>query len=77
MHACRFAVVRDDNVGRIGVAYVLEHDHSPSEHGILEFDKEQAAFLPPHSNAIIDAQTTAYVKVYLREKSEAPAHAQA
>jgi len=77
VQSARFAVIRDDNVGPIGVAYVLEHEHAPYEHGTLEYDTKQGAFLPPHKNPTIDAQATAYVKVYLREKSEAPARTDA
>lgn len=77
VQAVKFAVIRDENAGRVTVAYVLERDHTPYEHGSLEYDETQGAYLPPHKNATIDAQANAYVKVYLRQRAEAPAKAQA
>ena len=66
--AVRFAVVRDDNSGRIGVAYVLEHERSPYEHGTLDFDRERDAFDRPHHDPTVNAQALAYVRVYLKQK---------
>jgi hypothetical protein len=67
--AIRFSVTGDQN-GVLRIFYVCEQNHSPLEHGTLEYSLGSAAFLKGHSNPLLQKQAQAYVDSYLRRKHQ-------
>ena len=68
--AVRFAVTQDDG-SCVRIYLVIERDHCPFSHGLLEYSRELGAFFNPPADQIIERQARAYVESYLRRKSEA------
>ena len=54
----------------VKVFYVTEQDHSPLEHGTLEYSADAGNFLSAHSNQLLQKQAQAYVESYLRRKHQ-------
>jgi len=61
--AVRFSVTGDDGGGRLRVVYVLEKDHAPLDHGMLEFPASETA--PPVDELLL-RQARAFVESYLQ-----------
>jgi hypothetical protein len=49
--------------------YVCERDHRPVEHGDLEFDLAQAAWLRRHDDARIQKMAECFLESYLKKKA--------
>jgi hypothetical protein len=49
--------------------YVCERDHRPVEHGDLEFDLAQAAWLRQHDDARIQKMAECFLQSYLKKKA--------
>ncbi|MEX2260760.1 MAG: hypothetical protein WD696_02350 [Bryobacteraceae bacterium] len=61
--AVRFLTVADTGK-RVRIAYVLERDHHPWEHGVLEYSVAMGDCAYPHP--VIDSLAKAYLTSYLR-----------
>ena len=69
--AARFAISGDD--GRmIRIAWALERDHHPFDHGALEYSRASRSFEAAAVPAALLRQAAAYVASYLRLKSAQP-----
>jgi hypothetical protein len=68
--AVRFAIRADDGL-RLRLDYVIERDHHPFAHGIVEYSIDRRSFLDMPSGDAVARQARAYVESYLRRKSEA------
>ena len=62
-----FSIARDKE-DIILIYYVLEVDHTPGEHGTLQFDNQQNRWLKSHSDARVQKQAECYLKSYLARK---------
>jgi hypothetical protein len=49
--------------------YVCERDHRPVEHGDLEFDLSQAAWLRRHEDARVQRMAECFLESYLKKKA--------
>lgn len=49
--------------------YACERNHRPIEHGDLEFDLHQAAWVRPHSDPRIQRMAECFLETYLQKKS--------
>lgn len=49
--------------------YVCERDHLPVEHGVLEYDVAQAAWLKMHSDARVQRMAECFLESYLKKKA--------
>jgi len=49
--------------------YVCERNHRPVEHGDLEFDLSQAAWLRRHENLRIQKMAECFLESYLKKKA--------
>lgn len=63
----RFAVARDDGQ-RIALQYILERDHAPVEHGVVEFDCEAQQWLSRLEDACLQRQVECYLATYLERR---------
>ena len=70
--AVRFTIAGDRD-SRLRLYYVIERNHHPFAHGPLEYSRDLDSFVPPPEDGILRCQAKAYVKSYLRRKSEAAA----
>jgi hypothetical protein len=61
------SVSRDEGAS-LRIYYVLERDHHPFAHGLLEYSVASGAFVNPPSGDTIGRQAQAYVESYLRRK---------
>jgi len=70
--ALRFSVTGDQE-GVLRIFHVSEQNHSPLEHGTLEYSEDAGKFLNGHPNQMLQKQAQAYVESYLRRKHQ-PEH---
>ena len=70
-----FSIARDKE-DIVLIYYVLEVDHTPGEHGTLQYDAKQARWLKTHDDARVQRQAECYVASYLkrRETPVRPGH---
>lgn len=66
--AVRFSVT-DDTPQRVLVVYVVEKDHAPAEHGILEYLIEDSRLEGPHISDILVQQARAFLESYLSRRA--------
>lgn len=64
----RFAVARDDGQ-RIALQYILERDHAPVEHGVVEFSCDGQRWLSKLEDACLQRQAECYLATYLERRS--------
>jgi hypothetical protein len=62
--AVRFSLAFEDDA-RIRVVYVLERNHAPQEHGVVEYLKSSGK-METQLDAILLAQATAFIESHLR-----------
>lgn len=62
--AVRFSVVRRQK-GIVKLIWILERDHSPSEHGLVEYCESTGKFIEALEGPL-EAQARAFVEQYLR-----------
>jgi hypothetical protein len=67
--ALRFSVV-DDEEGTLRIFYVAEQEHSPVEHGTIEYAVATNRFLNGDTSETFQKQARAYAESYLRRKHE-------
>ena len=67
--AVRFMVARDQDT-LLKLQYVVEKDHSPLEHGPLEYSLDGKRFLVGHSSELLRRQAQAYAESYQRRKTD-------
>jgi hypothetical protein len=65
--AVRFSVNSDQN-GAIILVYIVEKDHAPAEHGLLEYSIQEARLLNGHVSETLVAQAVAFISSYLRRR---------
>jgi len=65
----RFSVTGDRD-GVVKIAYVVESNGSPLEHGEIEYLAEARRFRPNLTGGMLERQAQAYAESYLRRKSE-------
>ena len=70
--AVRFSVARDCEEGVL-MWYACESDHRPAEHGTLEYNAADAAWIRPHGDARIQKMAECYLDSYLRKTRAAVA----
>ena len=70
--AVRFSVARDCEEGVL-MWYVCESDHRPAEHGTLEYNAADPAWIRPHGDARIQKMAECYLDSYLRKTRDAVA----
>ncbi len=58
----------DEPVRVLRLTYSCERDHLPAEHGELEFDLSQAAWLRTHENACIQKMAECFLDSYLKKQ---------
>ena len=63
--AVRFSM-REDAGDRLRVVFVLEKEHAPVEHGVLEYTIEGARVSGDPVSGALDPQARAFVESYLR-----------
>ena len=68
--AVRFTINQDDD-SSIGLYYVQERDHHPFAHGPLEYSQATNRFLQQPGDEILACQAEAYIRSYLRRRTEA------
>ena len=68
--AVRFLVARDRD-DLILIEYVVERDHHPYGHGVLEYSRTLSGFAGSEANAVLVRQALAYVHSYLRRRPAA------
>lgn len=64
--AVRFSVVGEES-GRLRVIWVLEKDHAPSDHGLLEY--AGPGFVVEPSSVLLKAQAEVFIQGYLRRRA--------
>lgn len=65
----RFVVADDDaSAGRIVLAYIYEREHTPVEHGRLEYDCASQSWLAMLSDACGQRQAECFLSVYLERR---------
>jgi hypothetical protein len=67
--AARFTLLADNGT-TLRLYYVLERDHQPHAHGVLEYSIDRNAFSPTPLGQWTPRQAVAYAKSYLRRKAE-------
>ena len=67
--AVRFSVT-EDTPARLLVVYVVEKDHSPVEHGTLEYTIEDARLHGPSISDVLTQQARAFLESYLSRRAE-------
>jgi hypothetical protein len=67
--AARFTLLADNRT-TLRLYYVLERDHQPHAHGVLEYSIEGKAFSPAPLGRWTPRQAVAYARSYLRRKAE-------
>ena len=67
--AVRFGISHDRD-GLISIYWVVEKDHLPVAHGLLEYFRAASAFRTAHPDACVAQQAQAYVDSYLRRKGD-------
>jgi hypothetical protein len=74
--AVRFSVTTD-TPNRLLVVYVVEKDHAPAEHGILEYtwvnDVEDSRLEGPHVSDVLVQQARAFIESYLSRRAKVQA----
>jgi hypothetical protein len=68
--AVRFTVSRDNGAGLL-LYYVVERNHLPRAHGPVEYSPALGAVVRGPRAGILTSQAGAYVRSYLRRKTEA------
>jgi len=66
--AVRFSVT-DDSASRLRLVYVVEKDHAPAEHGILEYVIDDARLNGPLISDILLQQARAFLESYLSRRA--------
>lgn len=66
----RFVVAKDEGA-RIALHYVIEREHAPIEHGELDFDCGQAAWLTKVEDLCLQRQAEVYLAGYLERRPRA------
>ncbi len=67
--AVRFSISHDRE-GLIRIYWVMEKDHLPVSHGLLDYARAGQTFTPPSADACLAQQARAYVRSYQRRKGE-------
>lgn len=62
-----FSIARDKEE-IILIYYVFEVDHTPGEHGTLQYDNQHGRWLKTHSDARLQKQAECYLASYLQRK---------
>jgi hypothetical protein len=70
--AVRFSVT-EDTPGRLSLVYVVEKDHAPAEHGILDYSVDDARLDGPHISDILVQQARAFLESYLGRRAKVQA----
>jgi len=65
--AVRFVVV-SDSTEMISLQFVLETDHLPAAHGVLEYDKRLRTWISSHSDNRIQKMAECFLQSYLDRK---------
>lgn len=68
---CARYAVHLDAGARIVIAWVLERDHAPGEHGHVEYDRTAGAFASQHPDPCLQRQLECYLESYLRRQPPA------
>ena len=66
--AVRFSIT-DDTSTRVSLVYVVEKDHTPAEHGALEYAVADARLKGPVLSEILAEQARAFLDSYLRRRA--------
>ena len=66
--AVRFSVVRDWR-SHLSLQFVCESNHTPSEHGKLEYDVTARKWTAAHKNSRVQKMAECYVESYLLRQS--------
>ena len=64
--AVRFSVVAADE-GSVRLIYVLERDHAPAEHGVIEYSIASRVFAAGEASALLLSQAHKFAETYLRK----------
>ncbi|MDP9162444.1 MAG: hypothetical protein M3O09_19740 [Acidobacteriota bacterium] len=67
--AVRFSVTRDWR-SHLSLQFVCEMNHTPSEHGKLEYDVTARKWTTPHKNSRVQKMAECYVESYLLRQSQ-------
>ncbi|HVB39506.1 MAG TPA: hypothetical protein VNE83_01300, partial [Terriglobales bacterium] len=62
-----FSIARDRD-GMLLIYYVREVDHTPGEHGTLQYDLEQGQWVKTHPDAVLQKQAECYLASYQKRK---------
>lgn len=62
-----FSIARDKE-DIVLIYYVLEVDHTPGEHGTLQYDAQQKRWLKTHANECVQRQAECYLSSYEKRK---------
>lgn len=65
--AVRFSIAADQN-GALRISYVVERDHHPFAHGLLDYYTQSGAFAERPAGEILERQAQAYAESYTRRK---------
>ena len=65
---CLRFVVAKDEAGRIVLNYIFERDHTPVEHGRVEYDCESGAWPAALNDKCAQRQAECYLAVYLERR---------
>jgi hypothetical protein len=65
--AVRFSVTGDQD-GAVKLVYIVEKNHAPAEHGLLEYSIPESRLLNGHISETLAAQAGAFVESYLRRR---------
>ena len=65
--AARFSVIAG-GVGWVTLVYILEKNHAPAQHGVLQYSTQESRFENP-PGGLMEAQARAFVESHLRRAS--------
>jgi hypothetical protein len=68
--AVRFSVLADEQ-DMVRFVYVIEKNHAPAEHGVLEYSVRDSHISNGHTSVLLAAQARAFIESYLRRRVQA------
>ncbi len=65
--AVRFSITGDE-AGHVRLVYIVEKNHSPAEHGGLEYAIDEERIVDGHTSELLASQARAFLASYLRRR---------
>lgn len=65
--AVRFSVTGDES-GIVRLVYIIEKEHAPIEHGVLEYSVAESQLVNDRTSELLASQARAFLESYLRRR---------